>query len=80
MKQIKGEYEVKEERMQKYLRLTKYLVQEFDRVEFTQVPRSQNMEVDKLAKQASSQKGPTSTNLKMEVQSSPTQSRVKAAG
>ena len=24
--QIKGEYEVKEERMQKYLRLTKYLV------------------------------------------------------
>ena len=50
MGQIKGEYEVKEERMQKYLRLTKYLVHEFDRVEFTQVPRSQNMEVDKLAK------------------------------
>ena len=72
MGQIKGEYEVKEERMQKYLRLTKYLVQEFDRVEFTQVPRSQNMEVDKLAKQASSQIGPTSTDLKMEVQSSPT--------
>ena len=67
MGQIKGEYEVKEERMQKYLRLTKYLVQEFDRVEFTQVPRSQNMEVDKLAKQASSQKGPMSTDLKMEV-------------
>ena len=31
---IKGEYEVKEERMQKYLRLTKHLTQEFDRVEF----------------------------------------------
>ena len=58
--------------MQKYLRQTKYLVQEFDLVEFAQVPKSQNIEVDKLAKQASSQKGPTSTDLKMEVQSSPT--------
>ena len=30
MGQIKEEYEVKEERMQKYLRLTKHLTQEFD--------------------------------------------------
>ena len=37
---IKGEYEAKEERMQKYLRLTKHLTQEFDKVEFVQVPRS----------------------------------------
>ena len=29
--QIKGEYEEKEERMQKYVRLTKHLTQEFDR-------------------------------------------------
>ena len=28
--QIKEEYEAKEERMQKYLRLTKHLTQEFD--------------------------------------------------
>ena len=34
VEQIKEEYEVKEERMQKYLRLTKNLAQEFDRVEF----------------------------------------------
>ena len=39
-RQIKGEYEAKEERMQKYLKLTKYLTQEFDKVEFVQVPRS----------------------------------------
>ena len=32
--QIKEEYEAKEERMQKYLRLTKRLTQEFDGVEF----------------------------------------------
>jgi len=31
IEQIKEEYEVKEERMQKYLRLTKRLTQEFDR-------------------------------------------------
>ena len=34
--QIKEEYEAKEERMQKYLRLTKRLTQEFDEVEFVQ--------------------------------------------
>ena len=54
--QIKEEYRVKEERMQKYLRLTKHLAQEFDRVEFVQIHRSQNMIVDEIAKQASSKK------------------------
>ena len=33
VEQIKGEYEVKEERMQKYLRLTRHLMQEFDEVD-----------------------------------------------
>ena len=33
--QIKGEFEANEERMQKYLKLTKLLTQEFDQVEFT---------------------------------------------
>ena len=32
--QIRGEYEAKEERMQKCLKLTKHLTQEFDTVEF----------------------------------------------
>ena len=54
--QIKEEYGVKEERMQKYLRLVKHLAQEFDRVEFVQIRRSQNMIVDEIAKQASSKK------------------------
>ena len=38
--QIKGDYEAKEERMQKYVRLTRHLTQEFDKVEFEQIPRS----------------------------------------
>ena len=32
--QIKEEYEAKEKRMQKYLKLTKHLAQEFDKLEF----------------------------------------------
>lgn len=50
--QIKEEYEAKEERMQKYFRLTKHLTQEFDKVEFVQIPRSQNMVADEVAKMA----------------------------
>ena len=34
VEQIKGEYEAKEERMQKYLRLTRNLTREFNEVEF----------------------------------------------
>ena len=43
VEQIKGEYEAKEERMKKYLRLTRHLTHEFDKVEFVQVPRNQNV-------------------------------------
>ena len=38
--QIKEEYDAKEERMQKYLKLTKRLTHEFDKVEFVQILRS----------------------------------------
>ena len=51
---IKEEYEAKKERMQKYLRLTKHLNQEFDKVEFVQIPKNQNMVVEEVAKLASS--------------------------
>ncbi|XP_030970402.1 uncharacterized protein LOC115990749 [Quercus lobata] len=68
--QIKGEYEAKEEKMQKYLKLTKHLAQEFDVVEFVQIPRSQNMGAYEVSKQASSE-GEVSTNLAMEVQKHP---------
>ena len=65
--QIKEEYESKEERMQKYLRLTNHLTQEFDRVEFVQILRSQNIIVDEIMKQASLEERPTSMGLEMEV-------------
>ena len=40
IRQIKGEYEAKETRMQKYLKLTNHLTQKFDKVNFTQIPRN----------------------------------------
>ena len=49
----------------------RHLAHEFDRVEFVQVPRSQNMEVDEIAKQALSEAGSMITDLKMEVQKRP---------
>ena len=61
------EYEAKEERMQKYLRLTKHLTREFDTVEFVQIPRSQNMGADEISKLALSEEGKISTDLAMEV-------------
>ena len=67
VEQIKEEYEAKEERMQKYLRLTRHLTQEFDEVEFVQVPRNQNVLADEISKLASLEKGGLSKNLIMEI-------------
>ena len=67
VEQIKREYEVKEERMQKYLRLTRHLMQEFDEVEFVQVLRNQIVLADEISKLASLEKGGLSKNLIMEI-------------
>ena len=71
VEQIKGEYEAKEERMQKYLKLTKHLTQEFNEVEFVQVPKNQNALVDEISKLASSEERGLSNNLTMEIQKHP---------
>ena len=54
--------------MKKYLRLTKHLTQEFDRVKFVHVPRSQNMVADEVLKLASLEEGGSNMRLTMEVQ------------
>ena len=71
VKQIKEEYEAKEERMQKYLRLTRHLTREFDEVEFVQVPRKQNVLANEILKLASSKEGELSKNLTMKIQKHP---------
>jgi len=57
--------------MQKYLRLTKCLTREFDRVEFVHILRSQNMIAEKIAKLASSEEGLIGMGLEMEAQKRP---------
>nr|XP_023928485.1 uncharacterized protein LOC112039814 [Quercus suber] len=69
--QARGEYEAKEERMQRYLRLTKNLAQEFEKVEFVQIPRSQNVMADEVSKIASSDERAVEEGLMIEVQKNP---------
>ena len=70
--QIKEDYEAKEERMQKYLRLTKHQTQEFGKIEFVQIPRSQNMVANEVVKIASLEEETTSSmGLVMEIQKRP---------
>ena len=51
--QVKGDFEAKETRMQKYLKLTNQLVSNYDRAEFVQIPRGENVEADEVARSAS---------------------------
>ena len=51
--QVKGDFEAKETRMQRYLKLMNQLVSKFDRVEFAQVPQDQNSKADEVARNAS---------------------------
>nr|XP_023882263.1 uncharacterized protein LOC111994609 [Quercus suber] len=69
--QVKGEYEAKEERMQKYLKLTNHLTKEFEKVEFAQIPRSQNRAADEVSKIASSDEAESRIDLMMETQKNP---------
>ena len=68
MGQVNGEYEAKEDRMAKYLKLVKNAIDWFDEVTLVQVPHEQNTEADTLAKFASSNE---TTNQQIEVQYSP---------
>ena len=52
MGQINGTCEAKEERMRKYLERVLRLVKKFRKVNFVQILREENMEVDTLGKEA----------------------------
>ena len=51
---MKGDYEAKEERMQKYLKIIQRLSHYFDILDFEQILRTKNAEVDFLVRLASS--------------------------
>ena len=69
--QITKEYEAKEDRMKRYLKLTNQLVSNFDDVRITQVPKEENSKVDEVARLASSNSNEGRLGLYMEVQSLP---------
>ena len=49
---MKGDYEAKEERMQKYLKIIQQHSQHFDNLDFVQIPWVKNAEADSLARLA----------------------------
>ena len=53
MGQINGTYKAKEERMKKYLEKVLRFVKKFEKTDFVQIPREENMKADTLAKEAS---------------------------
>jgi len=50
---ITNEYEVKEERMKRYLKLTSQLINDFDDVRFKQIPLENNSAAEEVSKLAS---------------------------
>ncbi|XP_030969728.1 uncharacterized protein LOC115990004 [Quercus lobata] len=53
MGQVNGMYEVKEERMRKYLSRVMCLMKRFEKTDFVQIPKEENVEADTIAKEAS---------------------------
>ena len=68
---MKGDYEAKEERMQKYLRIIQQLSQHFDRLDFVQIPQAKNAKADFLARLASSNDYNTTVELCVEIRGQP---------
>ena len=64
--QITNEYEVKEERIKKYLQLKSQLINEFDNIKFELIPREENSVVDEVARLASIKDAPATVGLLME--------------
>ena len=54
IRQVKEDYEAREESMQKYLKIVQQLSQHFDSLDFVQIPWAKNVEADFLARLASS--------------------------
>ncbi|XP_075633480.1 uncharacterized protein LOC142605939 [Castanea sativa] len=69
--QITNEYEAKEERMKKYLKLTTQLIDEFNDVKFEQIPSENNSSANEVARLASTEDASVMKELLMEVQTIP---------
>ena len=68
---VRGDFEAKETRMQKYLKLVNQLISTFIHTEFIQIPRDQNTGADKIARSASAHSPGDMNDWKLEEQNSP---------
>ena len=69
--QVKGDFQTKETRMQKYFKLMNQLVSNFDHAKFVQIPRDQNAEADEVARSASTDDQAKVIGWRLEEQNSP---------
>ena len=69
--QVKGDYEAKEERMQKYLKIVQRLSQHFDSLDFVQIPQAKNIETNFLVRLASSDNYNVASKLCIEIRGQP---------
>ena len=69
--QVRGDFEAKETRMQKCLKLVNQLVSTFLHTEFIQILRDQNTEANRIARSASAHSPGDMNNWKLEEQNSP---------
>ena len=67
--QILGEFEARDENMQKYLKKTQELISEFDVVHVERLPKSQNEQADALSKLGSSSMQNLKRSVLVEVKS-----------
>ena len=65
--QVKGDYEAKEERMQKYLKIVQRLSQHINSLDFMQIPRAKNAEANFLASLALSNDYNVTSELCVEI-------------
>ena len=65
--QVKGDYEAKEERMQKYLKIVQRLSQHINSLDFMQIPQAKNVEANFLASLALSDDYNVTSKLCVEI-------------
>ena len=68
---MKGDYEAKEERMQKYLKIVQRLSQHFNSLDSVQILRAKNVEANFLARLASSNDYNATFELCIEIRGQP---------
>ena len=68
---MKGDYEAKEERMHKYLKIVQRLSQHFDSLDFVRIPRTKNAEANFLTRLASLDDYNSTSELCVEIRGQP---------